>query len=219
MRSKIHKQIAVAGALAIGVALASAGPAFAAGASEGAAADHVVEASEIADRVIYKLDEHKLDAPVQARLSAVPGTVTVVTPAEPVPADEQPALGETVIVYYADATVVHQAVALACTVTGTAGTPAKVSNLARGTTQYTQNGCSGIESSTGMLQIYFGFNWLTQASQTTPATNGNTVTNYHTWSCSNSNSSPWRTAVANKYPSSSATILNVSSTVNLACGR
>lgn len=91
-------------------------------------------------------------------------------------------------------------------------------NKVNASTSYSQDGCTGIVEFKGMLQMYWGFEWRTFDSYTAPATNGGTTYMNHSWTCLNSNMSPWRTAISNKYTLSQHYIINYSSTANLPCG-
>lgn len=182
------------------------------------------EVAGAADRVVDKLDQTILgDQPEigTARINHEGvSTSTSVGPARPVPADEQPQLGETVLVQYADATVVHHAVTAGCTVSGTAGNPYKTSSgRVQATTSYQQSGCTNVVQARGGLDMYWGFEWRDFKSSTYVPTNGALHTQYLGWACQNSNQSPWRSTVANKYSGVTRMYLIViSPTQNLACG-
>ncbi len=175
----------------------------------------------VAERVIFKLDQDWFDPALSLSLSARTSSVTVVGPARPIPADEQPRVGETVLVQYADATVVHQAITLACTVTTSAGTPYKYGSTVRADTSYYQSGCSGITRAQGDLDMYFAFEWRNQlpnSSSGTAPRNGQTYYWGLVWHCTNTNNSPFHSTVSNQYPNSGLYIINVSNQANLACG-
>lgn len=179
----------------------------------------VVSAEDVADRIIDKLDQRVLDqAELKSFADSAKVAETTFGPAEPIPVDEQPAPGEVVLVRYADATVVHQSLAAGCTVSTTAGNPSKSNGKAIGQTKYYQSGCTDIVSHTSFLRMYWGFAWGARNSVTYTAQNNVTVTSNRAWTCQNSNTSPWRTAVGNKWVNSQTYIISESPTVNLACG-
>jgi hypothetical protein len=180
----------------------------------------VVMAEDIADRIVDRGDEY-LFAQDPAVARAVATQDVVVTEALEVPAEEQPAVGETVLVQYADGFTVHQSLAAACTISSSAGTPYIASpRRAQATVTYQQTGCSGIDRAGGIMQIYFGFTWQTRGNvETSPIVNGSRYTWGPSISCPNSNSSPFRSGVTNRYTNGvGSQILSVSNQVTLSCG-
>jgi hypothetical protein len=173
----------------------------------------------VVDRVIYKLDQNAFDESTLALLESGGESGVDLGDAHAIPEDEQPQVGEVVLVEYADATVVHQAVTLACTVTTTAGNPYKSGNYAHANTRFEQTGCTGIIRAESRLQMYWGFSWVSKSILgTNNPLSGNSYGFGHSWYCTNTNSSPFRSIVADQYQNSGMYIINTSNTVNLACG-
>lgn len=184
--------------------------------SAGSPADDTAEPTA-PDRVVLKLDQNVFTA--AERRAVLRGPAVKTSKAVAIPTDEQPEVGETVLVRYADANVMHQSITAGCTISSTAGTPTKSPGYVSAITSYQQTGCSGIIQATGALGIYFGFQWLVMDSVSWTPQNGALTTVVPLWHCNNSNQSPFRSTVRNKYSNSTSTIINVSSEVNFACGR
>lgn len=246
MKIRIATATAVAAALAFAVGAAmpanaqstsssdGAGTGSAAASAEPRGSDPVAQASNV-DRVINKLDQVYV-SPLNANeslgaasRSAAAGSSSatsgiIVGPSVPVPSDEQPNPGETVLVEYANANVVHVNVAATCTLTTSAGTPHLVTSGGRrveAEASYAQSsGCSGIRYASGDLNRRISLMWrsVDELVVSNPSAGG-TYWFELTYSCGNSTSSPYTSSVADSYSNEVGdSLINQSSQVSLACG-
>lgn len=168
-----------------------------------------------ADRVIDKTDETFVFVEGVNFLSQRGGgeVAETISKAAPIPADEQPAVGETVEVQYANATVVHTAVAAACTVSSTAGKPYKNVGYSWGQVKHSRS--SGCGSAT--VQGVLSWNWLGQYygkdvnTRTVSAGESWSVTGR--WQCNTTSSTTWK----NELNLGAMTVAS-GGTATLACG-
>lgn len=119
--------------------------------------------------------------------------VPIADVADPVTAEERPAVGETVQVIYSNAVVVHEQLRAGCEVSASAFNPYQSGQKAFSNATYKQTGCSGITQTSSTLQKLEWWGWNTRSEVLKGAPASGTSYGYLTsYSCPNTNSTKYR---------------------------